>query len=174
MIRGIPSLILLYVSSSLVLHKSIAFTPIAKHHHIISQPTLHPKNIPKPTIRSKTNNELRAIINQDDTNESSNNIQVNRRVMFRKLMGSTTAFCTTALIGDIMANNSNNRAAWAAEKSSEPIIWKSGKPPIIPGQKPKDKNDTSGTRKDPNFLRSIATCKVRFNHEINNNHITSN
>ena len=38
-------------------------------------------------------------------------------------------------------------------------IYMTGKPPKVPGQKPKDKNDTSGTRKDPNFLRSIADCK---------------
>jgi len=75
-------------------------------------------------------------------------------------MGTTAAFCTTALIGGDMANNNNsNRAALAAEKSTEPIIWKSGKTPIIPDAKPKDKNDTSGTRKDSSFLRSIATCK---------------
>ena len=43
--------------------------------------------------------------------------------------------------------------------SSGPTIWNSGKAPKVPGQKPKDKNDTSGTRKDGNFLRSIADCK---------------
>ena len=44
-----------------------------------------------------------------------------------------------------------------AEK--EPTIYKSGKTPIVPGQKPKDKNDVSGTRKDPGFLRSLSNCK---------------
>mmetsp|Transcript_3944 Transcript_3944/g.6812 ORF Transcript_3944/g.6812 Transcript_3944/m.6812 type:complete len:193 (-) Transcript_3944:247-825(-) len=38
-------------------------------------------------------------------------------------------------------------------------IWNTGKQPKVPGQKPKDKNDTSGTRKDGNFLRSISDCK---------------
>jgi len=38
-------------------------------------------------------------------------------------------------------------------------IWKTGKSPQIPGQKPKDKSDTKGTRKDPSFLRSISDCK---------------
>ena len=38
-------------------------------------------------------------------------------------------------------------------------IWNTGKQPKVPGEKPKDKNDTSGTRKDGNFLRSIADCK---------------
>jgi len=41
-------------------------------------------------------------------------------------------------------------------------IYKSGKSPIIAGASPKNKNDLSGTRKDPNFLRSIADCKVNF------------
>ena len=43
--------------------------------------------------------------------------------------------------------------------AAEPTIWKTGRTPEIPGQKPKDESDTKGTRKDPNFLRSIADCK---------------
>lgn len=43
--------------------------------------------------------------------------------------------------------------------AEEATIWKTGKSPEVPGQKPKDKSDTKGTRKDPNFLRSIADCK---------------
>lgn len=48
----------------------------------------------------------------------------------------------------------------------EPIIWKSGKPPIVPGQKPKDGNDVKGTRKDPDFLRSISTCKSQCENTL--------
>ena len=47
----------------------------------------------------------------------------------------------------------------ASAADSGDTIWKTGKSPQIPGQKPKDKNDTKGTRKDPSFLRSIADCK---------------
>lgn len=43
--------------------------------------------------------------------------------------------------------------------ADEKTIYNSGKPPKVPGAKPKDKSDVSGTRKDPNFLRSIADCK---------------
>lgn len=50
-----------------------------------------------------------------------------------------------------------SNAANAAEM--EPTIYKSGKSPIVPGQKPKDKNDVAGTRKDSTFLRSISACK---------------
>ena len=45
---------------------------------------------------------------------------------------------------------------YAAE---ERTIYNTGKAPIVPGAKPKDKNNFSGTKKDPNFLRSIADCK---------------
>ena len=47
----------------------------------------------------------------------------------------------------------------ASAADSGDTIWKTGKSPQIPGQKPKDKNDTKGTRKDPSFLRSISDCK---------------
>jgi hypothetical protein len=49
----------------------------------------------------------------------------------------------------------------AAKEScyAEDVIWLSGKSPKVPGQTPNDKNDLKGTRKDPNFLRSIADCK---------------
>ena len=39
---------------------------------------------------------------------------------------------------------------------AEPTTFISGK---NPAGKKKDPNDTKGTRKDPNFLRSLATCK---------------
>jgi hypothetical protein len=38
-------------------------------------------------------------------------------------------------------------------------IYRTGKAPVVPGEKPKNKDDTKGTKKDPNFLRSIADCK---------------
>lgn len=38
-------------------------------------------------------------------------------------------------------------------------IWLTGKSPQVPGQKPRDKSDTRGTRKDSGFLRSISDCK---------------
>jgi hypothetical protein len=50
-------------------------------------------------------------------------------------------------------------AVAADEKAS--TLWLTGKAPKVPGQKPKDKNDVSGTRKDPKFLRSLSDCKSR-------------
>jgi hypothetical protein len=38
-------------------------------------------------------------------------------------------------------------------------VYKTGKTPNVPGQKPKDKGDVSGTKKDPRFLRSLSDCK---------------
>lgn len=45
--------------------------------------------------------------------------------------------------------------------AADDIIWKTGKSPQIPGQKPKDKGDVKGTKKDPSFLRSISDCKTK-------------
>ena len=50
-------------------------------------------------------------------------------------------------------------ATSAIAEAEENTIWLTGKAPKVPGQKPKDKNDPKGTRKDPNFLRSISDCK---------------
>ncbi|KAL7430126.1 hypothetical protein ACHAXM_002019 [Skeletonema potamos] len=59
--------------------------------------------------------------------------------------------------GSIVTIASNPEQANAAES----IIWKTGRAPQIPGQKPKDKSDVKGTKKDPSFLRSIADCKTK-------------
>ena len=59
----------------------------------------------------------------------------------------------------ISVTNANTEPALAAEKGD--IIWKTGKSPIVPGQKPRDKSDVKGTRKDPSFLRSISDCKSK-------------
>jgi hypothetical protein len=36
-----------------------------------------------------------------------------------------------------------------------------GKQPVTPGGKPREKGDVKGTKKDPQFLLSISQCKVR-------------
>jgi hypothetical protein len=38
-------------------------------------------------------------------------------------------------------------------------LYKSGKAPMVPGAPPRDKSDLKGTRKDPDFLRSLSGCK---------------
>jgi len=59
-------------------------------------------------------------------------------------------------------------AASAAESadSSSATIWMTGKPPRVPGKKPKDKGDVSGTRKDPSFLRSLSDCKAQCENVV--------
>ncbi|GKY94118.1 hypothetical protein MPSEU_000377900 [Mayamaea pseudoterrestris] len=48
----------------------------------------------------------------------------------------------------------------AAISSNVPgTVWLTGKYPQIPGQKPHEKSDVKGTRRDPSFLRSISDCK---------------
>jgi hypothetical protein len=68
----------------------------------------------------------------------------------------TAAAMNVCLIG--AASPAIAAAAAGAEEGST-TIYRSGKPPMVPGQKPKDKSDTKGTRKDPDFLRSISDCK---------------
>jgi len=75
------------------------------------------------------------------------------------------AFIGTIFAGTL-ASECNARPAVAAEQGQGATIWMSGKPPKVPGQKPKDKNDLSGTRKDPNFLRSISSCKSQCENSV--------
>lgn len=62
----------------------------------------------------------------------------------------------TSLVAGANVINSIPEPALAVETDT---IWKTGRAPIVPGQKPRDKDDVKGTRKDPNFLRSVADCK---------------
>jgi len=81
----------------------------------------------------------------------------NRRDFVGAFMG---AFAAGVLI------EGKTSAAEAAEQGQSATIWMSGKPPKVPGQKPKDKNDLSGTRKDPSFLRSISSCKSQCENSV--------
>ena len=78
-----------------------------------------------------------------------------RRAWMRTMANSL--FATTSSIV-FLADSEPNQALVAAESGD--IIWKTGRAPIIPGKTPpSDKGDVKGTRKDPNFLRSVADCK---------------
>lgn len=80
-------------------------------------------------------------------------------IMLSRREWSKSAF--SALIagaGSLAAISVTPKQAGAAED----IVWKTGRTPQIPGQKPKDnKGDTKGTKKDPSFLRSISDCKSK-------------
>jgi hypothetical protein len=49
-----------------------------------------------------------------------------------------------------------------ADTSVEATKYISGKPPQVPGAKPIDKSNVKGTKKDPDFLRSIGTLCIVF------------
>ena len=93
------------------------------------------------------------------TSSSTTSSNSSRRTFFEQL--SKSSFI--AFGGNLLLMNDNAIAASTTSTSTstaDATIWKSGKQPIVPGKKQKDKNDVNGTRKDPDFLRSIATCKV--------------
>mmetsp|Transcript_19174 Transcript_19174/g.21662 ORF Transcript_19174/g.21662 Transcript_19174/m.21662 type:complete len:153 (-) Transcript_19174:258-716(-) len=48
-----------------------------------------------------------------------------------------------------------------ADESSPVTKYISGKTPQVPGETKKKSDDKKGTRKDPNFLRSISDCKTQ-------------
>lgn len=89
------------------------------------------------------------ILNQEDQTQLATTDYCTRRSL---LIGAVTAF---------VGLSTNQLPAQSAEESTSTVIWLTGKAPKVPGQKPRDKNDVSGTRKDPNFLRSIADCKSK-------------
>ena len=80
----------------------------------------------------------------DDSNNNSRRRFLNVAAMNVCLMGAAAATVP---------------AAFAADATK----YISGKTPQIPGTEAKKKSDgdTKGTRKDPNFLRSISDCKTQ-------------
>ena len=87
----------------------------------------------------------------------------------REWMRSGFSSLIATTIGFSVVGGSNPEPAAAAAATSPPpssgggeyTIWKTGRAPIVPGQKPREKDDVKGTRKDPNFLRSVSDCKVK-------------
>lgn len=81
----------------------------------------------------------------------------NDNIMLSRREWSKSAFSALIGAGSLAAISVTPKQAGAAED----IVWKTGRTPQIPGQKPKDKGDTKGTKKDPGFLRSISDCKSK-------------
>jgi hypothetical protein len=50
--------------------------------------------------------------------------------------------------------------------ATDSIVYLTGKSPKVPGEKPKDKSDTKGTKRDSNFLRSISDCKSQCEQKL--------
>ena len=66
----------------------------------------------------------------------------------------------------LLAGTFASSSAFAAEAPKPSTIYLTGKYPIVPGEKPRDKSDTKGTRKDPSFLRSISDCKSQCEQKL--------
>jgi hypothetical protein len=71
-----------------------------------------------------------------------------------------------SVIPSILAGATATTVSQVQPAFAEDTIWLTGKDPKVPGKKPRDKNDVSGTRKDPNFLRSLADCKNQCENTI--------
>lgn len=100
------------------------------------------------TLASERNGSLKALGNGFSESE----IHVgNRRDLLGKIAG---VFAVGSL--SLLEVGVSPSMAVDAEGAT---VYKSGKAPLVPDQKPKDKNDVSGTRKDPTFLRSLSACK---------------
>lgn len=94
--------------------------------------------------------------------ESSENISTSRRNALNAMKSSFFL-----LAGASLSSITNPiQTASAADSYVQDTIYLTGKAPKVPGQKPKDKSDTSGTKKDPKFLRSVADCKVSLLNKI--------
>jgi hypothetical protein len=81
--------------------------------------------------------------------ELDNKVIMNRRNVLGAAFGIASSM-------SILGGGGQPAAAAATE---ELTVYKTGKAPKVPGQKPQSKDDTKGTRKDPSFLRGIANCK---------------
>ena len=105
----------------------------------------------RPTISDVT--RTTTLFNNNPNNEYQQ-LQ-SRKQILNKFLSSTSAFL---IVGCATTATTNTPAAYAVDGD---VKWITGKAPKIEGKKPNDPNDVKGTRKDPNFLRSISDCKVR-------------
>ena len=54
----------------------------------------------------------------------------------------------------------------SSASATDSIVYLTGKSPKVPGEKPKDKSDTKGTKRDSNFRRSISDCKSQCEQKL--------
>mmetsp|Transcript_13011 Transcript_13011/g.17898 ORF Transcript_13011/g.17898 Transcript_13011/m.17898 type:complete len:183 (+) Transcript_13011:132-680(+) len=104
-----------------------------------------------PTTLSRSNahcGPLEAKKSIENSASELEGVQTDRRTLMNKVF--MASFAAIAV---------SSAAVIPSEAAEEATIWKTGKAPIVPGQKKKDPKDVSGTRKDPSFLRSISDCK---------------
>jgi hypothetical protein len=80
---------------------------------------------------------------------------VSRQRWLRSCLGLGVAAVSIGMV----AQDASAAAPPAGGGDQKDTIWLTGKDPVVPGQALRDKSDVKGTRKDPNFLRSISDCK---------------
>jgi hypothetical protein len=83
---------------------------------------------------------------------------VSRQRWLRSLLGLGVVALSSGTVSQDAVAAAPPASAGSDRKDT---IWLTGKDPVVPGQAPRDKNDVKGTRKDPNFLRSLADCKTQ-------------
>jgi hypothetical protein len=93
-----------------------------------------------------------------ETNEAADETDVRDCSLTRRRMAFSMGAVTI-----LSAFSCFPQPSHAAAKTSyvEGTTWLTGKAPQAPGDKPRDKNDTRGTRRDGSFLRSISDCKTQ-------------
>lgn len=81
----------------------------------------------------------------------TNDVNLDRRMSFSKM-----AYLMTAVTMNAMVMPQSSLA-----EVTPGTKFVSGRAPKVPGAKKRDPGDTKGTRKDPNFLRSLSDCKSK-------------
>jgi hypothetical protein len=100
-------------------------------------------SIASRSTRSQVNTELLAVASNDNDDD--------HHMCRRRFMGQALSLASAFAIA--------SSAEASTEKYVPGTLWYTGKEPKIPQGKLKDKGDVSGTKKDPNFLRSLSDCK---------------
>jgi hypothetical protein len=129
---------------------AVGFSLIVTESHLASSSSASPSRQGQHH-QSRRTPRLRMRADDNDTCESSI-VLSRRRVIKAAVFATFLAALVPPVVGAADSRGDD-------EPQAAMTIWRTGKPPKVPGEKPRDKNDTSGSRKDPRFLRSISDCK---------------
>ncbi len=72
------------------------------------------------------------------------------------ILSTSSCFLSTILFPQLALSEADGD-----QPSAPATKYFTGKQPVVPGAKPREKGDVKGTKKDPQFLLSISQCKVR-------------
>ena len=140
---------------------SFAFTTSSSHQHQVKRRIHVTNRAPSASVISTlTKLNVKGIKTSQQEGELVEDDHASDLVARRAFVGKLASVAFGAFSSVAATTGAPEEAQAAAASSYVPgTIWNTGKQPKVPGQKPKDKNDASGTRKDGNFLRSVADCK---------------